>query len=124
MTELAYWELAAYGIAFQSAMHLYNVSKTWPLEESASLTGPLRRSSRAVCTHIAIAWKKRHDQNAFTESLRDAVAQAAETLVWLNFAFACKHLAEKDHTQLYINYDDIDRFLTKMILEPEKWCDH
>ncbi|MCA9977813.1 MAG: four helix bundle protein, partial [Anaerolineales bacterium] len=109
MIETAYWELTVYGIAFQSAMHLHNISKAWPLEESPALTGPMRQASRAVCSHIAIAWKKRHDQTLFLSYLSDATASAAETLVWLSFAFECGYLAEKDHRQMRINYDDIDR---------------
>ena len=121
MIETAYWELTVYGIAFQSAMHLYNVSKTWPAEEAASLTGPLRQASRAVCSHIAVAWQKRRDEALFVAGLSDAATNATATMVWLQFAFECGYLAEKDHAQMRINYDDIDRLLTKMILEPEKW---
>ena len=122
MNDVTYWELSVYGIAFQSAMHLFNVSKTWPAAENVALTGPMRLASRAVCSLIAGAWKKRHDESMFVEALSDAAAQAAATIVWLEFAYECRHLAEKDYRQMRINYDDVDRILTKMMLEPEKWC--
>ncbi|MCA9933570.1 MAG: four helix bundle protein [Ardenticatenaceae bacterium] len=119
MKEVAYWELHVYAIAFQSAMHIYNISKQWPQEENDSLTAPLRQASRQVCTRMAAAWNGRHDTTRFIAGLHESASYAATVRVWLNFAAECGYLAENDREQLQVNYDDIDRMLTKMILDVE-----
>ncbi len=115
----AFWELTVYGIAFQSAMHLYNVSKGWPAAEQDALNAPLRRAARTVCTSIARAWQQRHHDAAFVAGLHTAAASVAETQTWLQFAAECGYLQAKDYEQMQINYDDVDRMLTKMILDVE-----
>ena len=119
MKEVAYWELHVYAIAFQSAMHIYNISRPWPQEENASLTAPLRLVARQVCTRMASAWNGRHDTAVFIAGLHKAAGYAAAVQVWLKFAAECGYLAENDREQLRVNYDDIDRMLTKMILDVE-----
>jgi four helix bundle protein len=42
-------ELLAYKRAFDLAMEIYELSKSFPLEEKYSLTDQIRRSSRSVC---------------------------------------------------------------------------
>jgi len=50
-----YSDLEVYKLAFQSAMHIFHLSKNWPIEERYSLTDQIRRSSRSVCGNIAEA---------------------------------------------------------------------
>ena len=52
-------ELLAYKKAFDLAMEIYELSKSFPLEEKYSLTDQIRRSSRSVCANIAEAYRKR-----------------------------------------------------------------
>lgn len=52
-------ELLAYKRAFDLAMEIYELSKSFPLEEKYSLTDQIRRSSRSVCANIAEAYRKR-----------------------------------------------------------------
>ena len=42
-------ELLVYKRAFDLAMEIYELSKSFPLEEKYSLTDQIRRSSRSVC---------------------------------------------------------------------------
>ena len=51
-------ELLAYKRAFDLAMEIYELSKSFPLEEKYSLTDQIRRSSRSVCANIAEAFEK------------------------------------------------------------------
>jgi four helix bundle protein len=46
-------ELKVYQLAFRNAMKIYTASKTFPKEETYSLTDQIRRSSRSVCSNIA-----------------------------------------------------------------------
>ncbi len=42
-------DLVVYQMAFEAAMKIFKLSKTWTVEERYSLTDQIRRSSRSVC---------------------------------------------------------------------------
>ena len=46
-------DLDVYKLAFDTAMEIYRISKSFPQEEKYSLTDQVRRSSRSVCTNLA-----------------------------------------------------------------------
>jgi four helix bundle protein len=54
--------------------------------------------------------------------LSDADTEAAETEVWLDFAFHCKYLDETDYAKLRDRYDHICRMLSRMMAKPNKWA--
>jgi len=115
-------DLELYKIAFQSAMDIFHLSKNWPTEERYSLTDQIRRSSRSVCGNIAEAWRKRRYTAHFVSKLSDSDAEAAETIVWLEFARECGYLNEREYEELFDKYDHICRMLTNMIKSADKWC--
>jgi four helix bundle protein len=45
-------ELDVYKLAFESAMHIFELSKQFPREETYSLTDRIRQSSRSVFANI------------------------------------------------------------------------
>lgn len=47
--------------------------------------------------------------------------EAAETLVWLDFALHFGYLSRALHKELTDRYDHICRQLTLMMAEPRKW---
>ena len=51
--------------AFTTAMEIFTLSKTFPKEETYSLTDQIRRSSRSVCANLAEAWRKRRYAASF-----------------------------------------------------------
>ena len=61
-------ELEVYRLGFQAAMEIFELSKSFPVEERYSLTDQIRRSSRSVCANLAEAWRKRRYQAAFVQS--------------------------------------------------------
>ena len=65
-------ELDVYKKAFETAMLIFELSKTFPKEETYSLTDQIRRSSRSVCSNIAEAWRKRRYEGAFIAKLSDS----------------------------------------------------
>jgi len=79
-------ELEVYQLAFKAAMRIFELSKSFSLEERYALTDQIRRSSRSVCSNIAEAWRKRRYEAAFVSKLNDAEAEAAETQTWVSFA--------------------------------------
>ena len=46
-------ELNVYIMAFETAMEIFQLSKTFPQEEKFSLIGQMRRLSRSVCSNLA-----------------------------------------------------------------------
>ena len=114
-------DLQVYRKAFAAAMELFDLSKSFPKEETYSLTDQIRRSSRSVCANLAEAWRKRRYQAAFISKLSDSEGEAAETQVWLEFAVACAYLAREPARELYRTYNRLLRTLVGMINHPDTW---
>lgn len=114
-------ELRVYQLAFESAVRIYEVTKTFPPEERYSLTDQIRRSSRSVCANTAEAWRKRRYPKSFVSKLSDADGEATETLVWLDFALRFGYLSEQTHKELADSFSHVCSQLTIMMNEPEKW---
>jgi len=93
-------ELLAYQKAFHLAMEIFEISKTFPKEETYSLSDQIRRSSRSVCANLAEAYRKRRYINHFISKLTDCDAENSETNVWLDFAFACNYLSQENYNSL------------------------
>ncbi len=53
---LSFRDLTVFKKAFSIAMNIFEISKSFPKEESYSLTDQIRRSSSSVCTSIAEAY--------------------------------------------------------------------
>ncbi len=114
-------DLHVYQEALAAAMHVYEASKSFPPAERFSLTAQVRDSSRSVCANIAEAWRKRRYPKSFVSKLSDADAEAAETLVWLDFTSHFGYLSDVLYKELADQYDHICRQLTLMMAEPQKW---
>ena len=72
-------ELRVFQLSFESGMEVFNLSKSFPKEETYSLTDQIRRSSRSVSGNIAEAFRKRRYPKSFVAKLSDAEGEAAET---------------------------------------------
>ena len=114
-------ELNVYKLSFDMAMQIFQASRSFPREETYSLTDQIRRSSRSVCANLAEAWRKRRYEGAFIAKLSDAESEAAETQVWTEFAVKCDYLDRKQATLFYRAYDRILRMLVAMINKPGSW---
>ena len=73
-------------------MLIFEISKTFPKEETYSLTDQIRRSSRSVSANISESYRKRRYQKHFISKLTDADAENSETSTWLDFAYSCKYI--------------------------------
>src|SRR5438105_6123999 len=104
-------DLNVYANGFKSAMEIFEISKSFPKEETYSLTDQIRRSSRSVCANLAEAWRKRRYEAAFIAKLSDAESEAAETQVWTEFAVKCEYLTRTAGKPFYQAYDEILRML-------------
>jgi four helix bundle protein len=114
-------DLEVYNKAFDLAMQIFELSKSFPKEETYSLTDQVRRSSRSVCANLAEAWRKRRYENHFISKLSDAEMEAAETQSWLQFTVSCKYLRRDQVASIYKGYDSITKMLVTMINNPQLW---
>jgi four helix bundle protein len=114
-------ELEVYKKAFDVAMDIFELTKSFPKEETYSLTDQIRRSSRSVCTNIAEAWRKRRYENHFISKLSDSDMEAGETQTWLEFTLACKYLSKENVSNLNDEYEIIIKMLVTMMNNPKAW---
>lgn len=114
-------ELIAYKKAFNLAMEVYHISKTFPKEEKYSLTDQIRRSSRSTCANIAEAYRKRIYPKHFINKLTDSDGENSETDVWLDFAFACEYLNKDKYRELHSESSEIGKLINYMINNPNKF---
>ena len=118
---LRHQDLLVYKKAIEAAMRTFEISKSFPKEETYSLTDQIRRSSRSVPANIAEAWRKRRYKAAFISKLNDAEGEAAETQTWLEVALRCDYIDRDDARSLFLEYDQIISMLVSMANNPHKW---
>jgi four helix bundle protein len=114
-------ELKVYQLAFEAAKAIFIISKSFPKEETYSLTDQIRRSSRSVCANIGEGYRKRLYPKHFTSKMTDADGEATETSIWLDFALEFGYINAIDYNSLQKKYEDIGRMLNAMANSPEKF---
>lgn len=115
-------ELDVYRLAFDAAMEIFEVSKSFPKEERYSLTDQIRRSSRSVCTNLAEGWRKRKYKAMFVSKLLDSGQEAAETQTWLEFALECNYVGKEVFDNLDEKYEHIFAMLITMERKADSFC--
>ncbi len=114
-------DLRVYQASFEAAMEIFRITKSFPKEETYSLTDQIRRSSRSVSGNIAEAFRKRKYPKAFISKLFDCEGEAAETQVWLDYAMNCNYLEKETQNRLREKYDHILSMLVLMRNNYDKW---
>ena len=114
-------ELDVYKLAFDASMKIFELTKSFPVEERYSLTDQMRRSSRSVCSNIAESWRKRRYLAAFICKLNDSESEASETQTWIEFSVKCGYIGKDVGNELYKTYDHIIGKLVSMIRNPHPW---
>lgn len=114
-------ELKVYQLAFEAAKQIYILTKSFPKEETYSLTDQIRRSSRSVCANIGEGYRKRIYPKHFTSKITDADGEATETSIWLDFALEFGYISSEDFNKLQAMYSEIGRMLNSMANNPEKF---
>ena len=110
-----------YQLAFELAMEIFEISKTFPKEETYSLTDQIRRSSRSVCICLLEAYRKKQYRAHFVAKVSDSDMENSETSGWLDFALACRYITTAIHEKLIPKNQEIGRLLYHMIHNPEKY---
>ncbi|MFN3640730.1 MAG: four helix bundle protein [Flavobacterium sp.] len=118
---MKFQDLLAYQKAFSLAMEIFEVSKSFPKEETFSLTDQIRRSSRSVSITVAEAYRKREYPKYFNSKLTDADAENSETQGWLEYCLACNYISDEKFTQLTALSIEVGKLINFMMLNPEKF---
>jgi len=101
-------ELKVYKLAFQAAMEIFEISKSFPKEETYSLTDQVRRASRSICTNLSEGWRKRRYKAVFINKLSDAGH--------------CKYIDSKTFERLDEKYEHIFAMLLTMEQKADSFC--
>ena len=112
-------ELLVYRKAYDLAMRVFAISKSFPPEERWALTGQVRRSSRSVCNNLREAWAKRRYEAHFISKLTDCDGENGETDTSLDFARDSGYITEDEHAALVAMNEEIGRMLGSMLRNPE-----
>jgi four helix bundle protein len=115
-------ELKVYQKAFQAAMKIFEITKTFPVEERYSLIDQIRRSSRSVCANMAEGWRKRKYTAVFKNKMTDSMQEASESQCWLEFSFGCKYIDQDTFSRLDDEYEQIIAMLNSMEMNSNKFC--
>lgn len=103
-------------------MDIFWLTKKFPKEERYSLIDQIRRSSRSVGSNIVESWAKRVYIKSFVAKLVDSQSEGDETVYWLDIALACEYMEKEKHHELIEKINEVQRMLTSMIRNPEKFC--
>ena len=114
-------DLIVYQKAYELAMRIFELSKSFPQEERFALTSQIRRSSRSVCLNLREAWAKRRYEAHFISKLTDCDGENAETDSSIDFARDCEYLSNEEHKKLTDLNTEVGRMLGGMLKGPSKF---
>jgi four helix bundle protein len=116
-----YKDLAIYQKSFKLAMDIFHLSKSFPKEETYSLTDQIRRSSRSTNICCIEAYRKRRHPSHFISKLTDCDMENSETQGWLLFSKACGYITEVQFNELRSLSEEIGKIINYMINNPDKF---
>jgi four helix bundle protein len=126
MTDLdhakSFRDLLVYRKAKAVSRTIFELSKSFPKEETYSLTDQIRRASRSIGAQIAEAWAKRRYERHFVSKLTDADAEQMETQHWIDEASECQYLDPKRAEELIEELMQIGRMLNSMMDKAHSFC--
>jgi len=115
-------DLEVYKLARELARQIFQLSNSFPKEETYSLTDQIRRSSRSVGGQIAEAWAKRRYEKHFKSKLTDADGEQQETQHWLETAFDCEYINTQTLKDFISKYDSVGKMINSMINKSNLFC--
>ena len=115
-------DLIVYQKSRALALEVFEMTKSFPKEETYSLTDQVRRSSRSVGAQIAEAWAKRTYEKHFISKLTDSDGEQHETQHWIETAEDCGYIPHEKSEQLVEKCREIGRLLGSMIDKASLFC--
>ncbi len=108
-------DLVVYQKSRWLAQEIFEMTNSFPKEETYSLTGQMRRSSRSVGAQIAGAWAKRGNEKHFASKLMDADAEQNETQHWIEIAEDCGYVSHNKSQLLVEKCRELSSLLRDML---------
>jgi four helix bundle protein len=115
-------DLIVYQKAKAVSRLIFELSKTFPKEETYSLTDQIRRSSRSIGAQIAEAWGKRRYKQHFISKLNDSDSDQLETQHWVGDAADYRYITKDQEIDLIESLSEIGRMLNSMMKKANKFC--
>ena len=115
-------DLIVYQKARVLAREIFEMTKSFPREETYSMTDQVRRSSRSVGAQIAEAWAKRPYEKHFISKLTDSDGEQHETQHWIETAEDCGYISHAKSEMLVEKCREIGRLLGGMIDKAALFC--
>lgn len=115
-------DLIVYQKSRELQREIFRLTKSFPKDETYSLTDQIRRSSRSIGANIAEAWAKRRYEKHFTSKLTDSDGEQMETQHWIETALDCNYIDQKTSKQLIEKCLEIGRMLNGMMAKAEMFC--
>ena len=111
-------ELEVYKKAYDLAMQVFELSRSFPAEEKFALTSQIRRSSRSICLNLREAWAKRRYEAHFISKLTDCDGENSETDSSLDFARDCGYITLQQHGKLTALSAEVGKMIGGMLKNP------
>src|SRR5262245_48702580 len=108
-------ELDVYRLAREQSRVIFRVTRSFPKDETYSLTDQIRRSSRAVNAMLAEAWARRRYVTAFANKINEPLGEAMETQGWLDRALDCEYINVARHSEMDAKWHHVGGMLNRMI---------
>lgn len=118
-----YRKLLAYQKAYNLAMEIFEISKSFHKDEKFGLTNQIRRSSRSVCANIAEAYKRRRYKDYFISKLNDSETENTETQVWLDFSLDNGQIQKQKYDELTFKNNEVGKLTWYMMRNPQKFME-
>ena len=114
-------DLDVYKLSLELQQEIFELTKSFPKEETYSLTDQIRRSSRSIGANITEAWAKRRYRAHFVSKLSDSDGEQNETRHWLKSAHLCEYISDESFKVLFGKCKAIGRKLGNMMQNAKRW---
>jgi four helix bundle protein len=115
-------DLIVYRKSREVSRIIFEMTKSFPREETYSLVDQVRHSSRSVGAQIAEAWGKRRYEKHFISKLTDADAEQLETQHWMETAVDSGYLDDEQAAKICDALGEIGKMLNSMIAKGGSFC--
>jgi four helix bundle protein len=120
-TIVSHRDLKVYQAAAALRKKIFVLSLRFPAYERYELTQQIRRASRAVCSAIGEAWRKRRFKAYWISKLSEAEQEAAEAQIWTETAEECGYISAAARAEIEREYEVVLGQLTLMAINADKW---
>jgi four helix bundle protein len=115
-------DLIVYKKSRELQEEIFKLTKSFPKDETYSLTDQIRRSSRSIGANLAEAWAKRRYEKHFISKLTDSDGEQMETQHWIETSLDCEYINQNTSKQLIEKCLEISRMLGGMIAKADLFC--